>query len=344
MLNMFYYSHITAKIHGMKGKMLTKENYQQLLQQKTVKDAALYLKSKTYYKDVLKTLDENDVHRGYLEILLRRSLVNDELKIVRYLKGTEKKTYRYVYRKQEIEDIKRMLRFLQMGKSIETIDRNLFFISKYSVIDFERLFKVKNIRELLEGLNGTNFYKILKPLIIDDDHIDLFSAEMALDMYYYKKLNEEFNTTIRGKNRMILKNMFGIEADTKNILWIYRSKKYYNISKEIIYRYLIPYHYRLNKKIINKMVESSTIKEFLTYVSQTKYAFDVEEDSIKKENTLLIAQIKDYKKYMKYEPFSIAPIACYIFIKEVEIANITTIIEGVRYNVSPSEIQQMVIS
>ncbi|MFP4697905.1 MAG: V-type ATPase subunit [Eubacteriales bacterium] len=340
---MFKYSHLASKISAMKGKMLKQTDYEILVYQKTVRDAAIYLKNQTYYMDLLKDLDENNVHRGYLEILLNQSLVNDELKIARYLKGNEKKTYRYVYRKQEIEDIKKMLRFLQMGKSVKNIDKNLFFISKYSVIDFDKLFKVNNIEELVDGLKGTNFYNILKPLIIDENRIDLFAAEMALDMYYYKKTDKQLVAGIRGKNKKILKKLLGIEVDMKNILWIYRSKRYYKTPKELIYRYIIPYQYKLSKKELSKMIEVKTTQEFLDLLRDTKYSFDVGKEKIKKEKTFLEVQLSHYKKYMKDNPFSMAPISVYIFMKEIEISNITTIIEGIRYQVEPNEIKQLVI-
>ena len=343
MFNMFKYSHITAKIHAMNGKMLNQTDYDQLMQQHTVRDAAIYLKNKTYYSDALINLDENDVHRGRLEIMLNRSLVSDELKIARYLKGEEKTTYRYVYRKLEIEDIKIMLRTLQMGKSIESIDKDLFFISKYSVLDFDRLINAKNIRELVNSLEGTNFYKILNPIVIDDENIDLFYAEMALDMYFYSKLEDVFKSITNRANKKVLRVFFGIEADMKNIIWIYRSKKYYNISNEITYRYLIPHHYKLNKKVISKLIESKTIEEFVNILKSIKYYFEFENNAIENEKILLEIQLKNYKKYLQTTSFNMAPITAYIFKKEIEISNITTIIEGIRYNVAPDKIKQLVI-
>ncbi len=42
-------------------------------------------------------------------------------------------------------------------------------------------------------------------------------------------------------------------------------------------------------------------------------------------------------------PFSIAPIMGFMFAKEVEIMNITTIIEGIRYSLDPNKIKKFLI-
>ncbi|MBC7959476.1 MAG: V-type ATPase subunit, partial [Vallitaleaceae bacterium] len=182
MITMFKYSHLSAKISAMKGKMLSEDDYLAMISKKNVLEVATYLKNETYYSTAFQTLNEKDVHRDYLEVMLVRAEITDALKIAKYLTGKDKKIYRYVYRKQEIEDLKKMLRTLQMGKRLTDIDRKTLFISKYSKIDFNETLRARNITELVESIRGTKFYGILKPLILEENKIDLFSAEMALDM------------------------------------------------------------------------------------------------------------------------------------------------------------------
>lgn len=343
MLKIFKYSHLSAKIRAMKGKMLSEDDYDKLIKKNNVSEVAAYLKYETYYSDALKDLNEADVHRGFLEILLYRAEITDSLKIARYLKGNYKTIYRFVYRKYEIEDLKKLLRTLQMGKSLTEIDRKILFISKHSKINFNETLKATNIRELVDSVKGTNFYNILNGLIIDDYHIDLFAAEMALDLYYFNKLIEQLHTIIGSGEKEIVTSIFGAEADLKNILWIYRAKKYYDTNKEMLYRYLIPLSYKLKKQELIKMVEANDIDELIAVVLETYYKKYLDDNPNLWEHQFLryLLQIQD-RNIIK-SPYSLAPIIGYIVIKELEIRNIIAIIEGIRYKVEPLEIKQHLI-
>ncbi|MCT4542395.1 MAG: V-type ATPase subunit [Vallitalea sp.] len=342
MLATFKYSHLSTKIRAMKGKMLTEDDYEQLLLRKNVLEVSTYLKNNTYYKDFLYDLNEGDVHRGQVEMLLHQSIINEALKIGRYLKGNAKSVFRYIYRRQEIEDLKKMLRMLQMGGDIRDIDKKLFFINKYSVIDFNRLYGANNIKNFVNGLEGTNFYNILNPLIINNNRIDLFAAEMALDMYYYKRLISQLEL-VRGRDKIIASNIFGLEADLRNIMWIYRGKHYYNISKEILYRYLIPYHYKLGQKELKQLINSNDIDGIIKVLKRTSYNYILSIDEHYWEKEFYEYIVKTQEKNISQHPFSIAPIIGYMFMKEVEIMNITTIIEGIRYNVDSNKIRKFLI-
>jgi V/A-type H+-transporting ATPase subunit C len=327
----------------MKGKMLSEDDYKNMMVKGSVSEVASYLKSNTYYGESLKDLNEKNIHRGNLEMLLYRAEISDSLKIARYLKGNDKLIYRYVYRKQEIEDLKKMLRTLQMGKQLEEIDKLTLFISKYSKINFNETLKAKTVGELVQSVKGTNFYDILKPLLLDETHIDLFSAEMALDMYYYNKLKSQLSKEVKGKDREIVGSIIGAEADLRNILWIYRGKKYYDLNKEILYRYLIPLSFKLNKQELIKMVEANNSQEVIEIVQTTYYENYIGNDPNQWEHEFIKYLLKVQYKNIQSFPYSLAPIVGYIVIKEMEIDNIIAIIEGVRYQVSPDEIRKQLI-
>ncbi len=177
MQSLLKYCDLSTKIRVMKGRMLTIDDYNNMMLKRNVKEVALYLKNNTYYKNDLIDLDENDVHRGKLEVLLYRAVVRDALKIAKHLTGNEKKIYRYIYRKLEVEDIKKMLRTLQMGESLTVLDKATLFVSRYSKINFNKSLEAHSISELVDSLSSSNFYGILKPLITKDGEIDNFTAD-----------------------------------------------------------------------------------------------------------------------------------------------------------------------
>jgi len=333
------YSHLSTKIRAMLGRMLTEQDYEKMLQLKDVKSVVLYLKNNTYYRYALDTLNEQDIHRGHVEVLLYRAELTDALKIARYMKGTERKIYRFVYRKQEIEDIKKMLRTLQRGSSLDTLDRKRLFISKNSRIDFNKALNAKTITELVRSIRNTRFYDILSPLIIDENSIDLFAAEMALDLYYFTVIREQVKTIVHGKDREILKSFFGSEADIKNIMWIYRARHYYKLNKEMVYRYLIPFNNKLKMSFIDTLIEAPDEERLLEIIRSSPYGHVFDDNPVRWELMFMRNFLSKQLNNLRIYPFSIAPIIGYIYAKEAEISNITTIIEGVRYEVSPENMK-----
>lgn len=333
------YTHLTTKIRVMQGKMLKNEDYEQLLNMDSVADIGQYLKMHTYYKENFINLGDSITHRGELEVMLYRALIKDALKIAGYLRGKEKAIYRFVYRKQEIEDIKKMLRALQMGKDLNELNKRTMFISRNSHIDFDVSLKASNAKELIESLTQTNYHNILKPLLLSDTKINLFAAEMALDLFYYKQLNAEIKKNISGKDADVLTKAFGLDADYRNMMWIYRGKKFYNIRKEILYSYMLPSGYKLKKEQIVDLIEEESADKVLKLLKKGPYGDIIDFDSPHWATSFFKYYGDKQIKNMRLLPFSIAPVVGYIFVKEIEILNLTTIIEGVRYGASQTTME-----
>lgn len=340
MLKTFKYSHLTAKIRAMLGKMLTVDDFEHMMHLNSVTDVAGYLKKNTYYHTYFENIDDNEIHRGELEVLLYRALITDALKIAKFLKGNEKTIYRFVYRKQEIEDLKKMLRALETGKELSSLNRKALFVSRYSKIDFNVSLRATNVRELVETLKDTNFYPILKPLLINDHKIDLFAAEQSLDLYYYRQLRAQIDKITSGQDTRIMNMAYGLDVDYRNMMWIYRAKKFYKVQKELIYTYLIPDGYRLKRDMLVDMVEATTAEEVVSMLKHGPYGDIIDFDLDHWGNSFYAYYGYKQRMNMRLLPGTIAPIVGYIFIKEIEVLNLTTVIEGIRYKVEPDEIKE----
>lgn len=68
---------VSAKARGMHGKRLTNNNFMDLLNCKTVHDVAYYLKNRTSYNKLLAGINENEVSRSELEVLLKQKIFDD---------------------------------------------------------------------------------------------------------------------------------------------------------------------------------------------------------------------------------------------------------------------------
>lgn len=65
---------VSAKARGMHGKRLTSHNFADLLNCKSIHDAAYYLKNRTSYNKLLAGINESEVTRSELEVLLKQKI------------------------------------------------------------------------------------------------------------------------------------------------------------------------------------------------------------------------------------------------------------------------------
>lgn len=167
----------------------------------------------------------------------------------------------------------------------------------------------------------------------------------GLDIYYYKNAWKRIQKIRDAGVRRIMEILFGTEIDWQNIMWIYRSKRYYKMKPSDIYVNIIPVTYRLKKTQLKRMVESETVEEFKEELKTTSY-FTEKEAIVKLGDEITSRRIMEktyglvYRKY----PMSIAPVLRYLYEKEHEIDLLTSVLEGIRYQVPPREIKELVLT
>ena len=131
---------------------------------------------------------------------------------------------------------------------------------------------------------------------------------------------------------------YGTKIDLLNLQWIYRAKKYYHMLAPDIYALTIPIHYHLSVDEFKALVEAPTVEEFVHQLEQTKYKdkfrFDGERTTEQQYNAIMR---KIYMADWRKNPYSIAAINTYLFLKEEEIKNVTTALECIRYGLTAGE-------
>lgn len=86
------------------------------------------------------------------------------------------------------------------------------------------------------------------------------------------------------------------------------------------------------------MVEASTPEELLTILQQTSYArhYDFEQH-LTTEKMYADCLSRLYTADRRQNPYSIASINMYLFLKEEELRKLTTAMECIRYGLNPGE-------
>lgn len=339
--NLLEYSGIVTKIRAMKAKLLTQQQFEEIAALGSVPEIADYLKKNTAYADVLEMLDDDQIHRGNIEKVLTQSLYRDYTKIYRFCGQKQRRFMKLLVKSYEIDLINYCLRIV-INRYKQPFDLNYkrAFFDRYSQISIEKLITSRTTDELVENLKGTEYYTPLKKLK-DAQNVTLYDYNLALDLYFYTSTWSEQKKLLKKKDLELFIHERGSKIDLLNLQWIYRAKKYYNMKPADIYLLLIPIHHKLSTDQIKELVEAPGLEEMQNAVSRTVYAkhYPLRE----KIADFNIEQIyTDYLHHLytvdlRRNPYSLAEINTYFFLKEEELKKLTTAMECVRYSLSSGE-------
>lgn len=338
------YHALAGKTRAMVGKLITSEQYRDLIRQKSIQDVVAYLKMNTPYRDALAGLNERDFHRVPFENALRKSLMEDYRKVFCFSNGAVKEFLKVVYLRHEVESVKRLFRVLEMEKTTTLVEDSLFFLKKYNTLNLAQLTKSRTSQEFIANLQGTIYYSVLRPFLSDDKSHNLFHIEMTLDMYYMNLVLAKKKKLLQGLDASVVERAIGTEVDVLNLLWIFRGRMIYNLDRSLILSYLIPHGYKITRELAYELADTRDEAAFRQLVSRTKYA---ELFLPGKHNFFELnfheSMFRMHRSFLRKYGFSIAGALACLHLKEYEISNIISILEGIRYHLPAEAIAEYII-
>lgn len=332
------YDVLKSKLKAMKSYLFTQDDYVDLACSKNIKEIVNKLKNNTGYQEVIREIDEKDVHRSDVERKLFLSLRNDFRKIYKFVFDFDIKKYLDAYfLKDEIYVLKLILCMIYDRKELKyNVSELKYVIDNKLKIDIEKLRSSENVDQFIFNLSGTEFFDFMRESY--DETKSLFELEVKMDLYYYLKLDKIMNRCLSRKDKSIMQKVHGIEIDLINISWLYRIKKYYNIGAENMFCYLIPLAYKLKKDEIIKFASTKSLAELEDMICHSVYGNLFMEKDFKIERVIYDYLLRIYRVMCLNNKNSIVSVVYYLYLKRLEINNITSIIEGVRYKLSKDEI------
>jgi V/A-type H+-transporting ATPase subunit C len=336
---------LTAKLRAMYGKRLTQQNYRELLRKQNVSEIAAYLKQQISYADSLHDINENSVHRGQLESVIRRQLFDDYTRVMHYVGQQEMKFYGFFLKRMEIDELLSCIRYTLAGHQSEYFFSLPSYFAEHASFDLYAMAKSKTYEELLNILKDTPYLAILKKFDPNaEKNIAIISIENEFNKYYYDFLLKSIEQNFTGTIKENLRNAFGIEIDLENITKIIRLKKYYQAPADYIKSLILPYHFKVKYPELVRMAESPDLESALKVLNETNYNryFSQYSDEYIERSTQQI--IYDYnKKLLNFSTSSFVSVVAYLQLKRIGIQNLISIIEGIRYGLHSSDIGKLLV-
>lgn len=335
---------VMAKARAKYGKRLKEKDYKNLLNCKSVAEIMTYLKNYTHYGDALKEINEQDVHRGMLEKLLQQRLFYEFSSLCSYETSIGSTFSTYVIRKIEVKLLMDYMTLLNSNSAKDFIFTFPAYFEKHSDINLTNLAKAKDYDEFLAVLEKSPYYSILSKFKPNENgRLPLAKIENELYTFVYEKLFKGINKNCPKNEKNELLSLFNTLLDYENFIRIIRLKKYYNMEPEEIKQNLLPFG-SLKKKQIDAICSAEDSKAAFSVMCSFRQGYYINKTSYFYTGSL-VSKIR-YKKSVKNIYYSDSPAAVmisYMFAAETELANITCLIEGTRYNVDSKKIESLLI-
>ncbi|WP_353094921.1 V-type ATPase subunit [Tissierella praeacuta] len=334
---------INTKIRVLRTNLLDKKDYINLMEKENVEEQIHYLRENTIYKEELSKIEDLD-NIQQIEIELKRHLISEFEKIMKYFTDEYRKLFRTLMLRHEIEELKLYLRAFERKEDLVKIENLSLLKEKYYSFDLKKVRNSSNLEEFIENLKDTMYYKALNPYKNEEHSKVIFYMEMNLDRLYFNELKSQ-SKNLKKEDKIIFEKILGVNEDLLNIEWIYRGIKFYNLLPEELINFTLPYGSEFNYKKLKEMCYSNEeqLKE-IVLKTQYDFLFDTEKDI----DLYMERRIQRYLYYRFLDVFKRAKMdinlsMAYIHLLEYEIRDIISILEAKKYGLTLQETKDYLV-
>lgn len=344
MSNVRQFAAVNTKIRSMVGKLLSADDYSKMVAMSDEKEIFEYLNENTYYGTIFKDLDKDNYNIAMIESHIQDYILTLYKKIMCYITGFYRRLFKLLMMKYEAEDIKHYLRALVLKQDISEfyLDRPKHKI--YSRLDYKELSTATDLADFIEKLKGSIYYKILKLYLNEDRERILFYMEMNIDRIYFSKLaNEIIKCT--GDEKPIF-NILQMNIDFLNFQWIYRGRKFYNLSSEEMLNYTLPNGHYLKYEQLKLLAYAENDETLFEIMADSHYKKIFEHEAGTERFLERDMDRYLYHEFLKSERESrlnMVSVVTFTHRLEFEMRDLFTIIEAKHYGVKNTELKDYLI-
>ena len=343
MLEKYSTNAIAAKIRSVYGTMLTMDDFREMVSKRSVAEVADFLKHTARFGEVLHDIDPNTVHRGLLEQLLDEQNYSLCRRLTEFSGMEDRPFYDFLLKKHECRQLINLVNAVSCGLQLSFVQTLPPYLISRSKIDFLALDRCRSVRELTAALKGTPYHRIFaKFRYTEEGKADLTDAEIRLRTGLYRQLIEDVKNSGFGSDGDELLRLILSEIDVINIINAYRLKAFFGYTPDEIRKTVLPFT-QLGKTGMNKFYDCPEPEKMRSVIAASpfgKYMSPGEEDIEPPLHKRTLVNMRH-----TLDRTCAAPVSLYAFmyICENELRNIVRVIEGVRYDVDPAMIYNLLI-
>lgn len=328
----------TVLSHGMKGRMLTRNELQTLAEARDIEELVTRMKN-TVYLDVLSKLTKPYTAEK-IEGALRENLVNNHVKMVSISGGSGVLNAYFV--KYITWNLKLILKGKALGKSYEELVPKINLRAEELVGRRDIIVKAlvaKNLEEAVAALAGSEFGEdAAKAAAAYKDKGDLWLFDTYIDHVFYRDLGKAL--TIESQSPEV-KNIVAADIDSYNILAVLRGK-YWNLSQNDIDDLIVATTSKVPKDTLQKMINIEKMSEAIMELGNTVYKDIIPQSATNDINAIMQLEASFESLQLKRvissfrTMFNVGIMVAALKLMMIEVRNLAAIASGVEQKV-PAE-------
>ncbi|NLN97140.1 MAG: V-type ATPase subunit [Eubacteriaceae bacterium] len=337
---------LNAKLMAANAKRLNSKDYQHLIKAKTIDEIWTYLRDNTVYHNVVQTIDGQSSRRIAIERGLRCFVPNEIKRFSYYVRGQERVFLRIYGLKEDLINLKFLIRMLTQGVEPQNQLTQWYQNAHNSILPVQKWSEIQDWDSFKRVISQTELERVFSSYHDLDDEESVFSIEKAIERFYYDRLMGEIKKLPKREHLQLIE-IFKKEYDLLNLIWFYRGKRFYHLTREE----LIAYSFKGGAKVkipdIEKLSDARTLDEFLDEVQNyPDYNF-----LFPKDEAIDLHMEKRYERYLHrhFERLfyrsqnGFDKLIAYIEMLYIDVKDITSMIECKRYQLTEEETRKYLI-
>lgn len=330
---------LSAKVRSLYGKRITEKQFKELCYKGSVFDLIAFLKSHPLYKKDFEEINEASEHISLIENILTKSILEIYPSIAKFSSENSKIFLRHIFFSTECANIAYLVRLISYDQQESYKAKIPSDFMPYAGFDIKSLYNVETYDQLLSALEKTVYYDVLKAVPVDSGgRPNFFFCECYLRRLYYSFLIKTIDKAYKGKKKEELLNLFSQEAELLNLTTLGTIKKLYDVSESETKNLLVNLNFKISPSKLKALIGTKSEQEYYKLLKETPYNIDVSSLSSLEISCDKIIN-SACKKFVVYRGDN--PPLCfsgYILLKNYEIKNLKTIINGLSAGLSAEKI------
>ncbi|ABR55655.1 ATPase, A1 complex, subunit C [Methanococcus aeolicus Nankai-3] len=337
------FAYVNARVRSMESRLLDEQKFNELIESAGMSEFIGFLED-TDYGEYIK--DSSDMMS--IEKALNTHLAHVYGALANMSPEKSRKILKLFEKKFDVQNIKILLRAKYVGLNAEETSKLIIPLGTISENKLRELCETKAVEEVVSGLEGTEYSKILSNEIATYEQTKKLGAfELSLDKYVLENLWKSVG--IEGTVEDIFKEFVGAIIDIENLKIILKGKAD-GLPSETVLSYVLDAGYEIAPWKLKELADAESIEGVISSLEGTKYGSIISDklEEYEKVNSVFIFEhaLDKYlsevgKKLSLRQPFGVGPIIGLIISKEQEIKNLKIITKGKMEGLNSSQIREL---
>ena len=333
-----YYA-VSAKVHALYGRRLRPSDYQQLMAMRTIPEAAAYLQNHPGYQSRLKGLSTLNIHREALENALWGAYMEEYQRIFRFMEPADKEILLFPLYQAEKNAILSAMRLLTSTVSLQPVSTWDAILHSRSKLDMLALQKATTFAQIAVAAEKTIYGSALSRIAAGENKSPSHAfVDNMMQVVLYAEMYKTTNRLYKGDTKRLILRSLDQETDLMNLVQFMRLKQYFSQEEIQRYSFPLPCSSKLPKAYILQLIAAPTYEAAYQLILDGPYGalFRSMEPSGLEAYLYTLQYRLSVRQMRSADPSVYTPIS-YLTLKEIEVRNIISIIECIRYQVTPGE-------